>query len=107
MEENKRQLCIYEQATAINKPWLWWDFVGGYGTRCTFANGKFNDVSCAQTEVEALGLNNSRVLECMEYSFVDKEHPLLQVRTSNHLSMNFAFLSSNPQLTVAYLLVEG
>lgn len=81
MEENKRQLCIYQQAIDMKKPWLWWDFVGGYSTRCTFANGKFNDVSCAQTEVEALGMNNSRVLECMEYSFVDAEHPLLQVRS--------------------------
>lgn len=80
MEENKRQLCIFKQADEMQKPWKWWDFVGGYGTRCTFESGKFNDVNCAQTEVEAVGLNNSKVLECMESSFVDKEHPLLQVK---------------------------
>lgn len=82
VEENKRQLCVFQQAKEMHKPWLWWDFVDGYGTNCTFANGKFNDVTCAQTQVEAIGLNNTQVLECLEYSFVDKAHPLLQVRTS-------------------------
>lgn len=79
MEENKRQLCVFGQAEEMQKPWLWWDFVGAYGTKCTFANGKFNDVSCAQTEVEALGLNNSKVLDCMGHSSSDSQHLLLQV----------------------------
>jgi len=81
MEENKRQLCIFKQAQEADKPWLWWDFVGGYSTRCTFANGKFNDEECAKTEVEAIGLDNSKVVTCIEGSFEDVEHPLLKVGT--------------------------
>ena len=80
MEENKRQLCVYEQAKEAEKAWLWWDFVGGYGTRCTFENGKFNNPDCAKEEVEAIGLDNNKVLECMAFSFHDEEHPLMKVR---------------------------
>lgn len=81
VEENKRQLCVYDQAKAEGKPWLWWDFVGGYGTRCTFENGKFNDAECGKAEVEALGLDNQKVLECMASSWEDVDHPLLKVST--------------------------
>ena len=79
VEENKRQLCVFQQAKEIDKPWLWWEFVSNYGSHCTFKNGKFNDVACAQTEVEAIGLSQSKVLECIEHSFVDAEHALLKV----------------------------
>lgn len=84
VEENKRQLCVYQQADEENSPWLWWDFVGGYSTRCTFENGKFNDAECAKSEVEAVGLDNARVELCMADSWEDKEHPLLQVSTCWH-----------------------
>lgn len=84
VEENKRQLCVFEQAKDIGKPWLWWDFAGGYATRCTFAAGKFNDAACAQAEVEAVGLENGKVLACMADSSADQDHPLLQV---SHLSI--------------------
>lgn len=79
VEENKRQLCVFKQANETGKPWLWWDFVGGYGTRCTFANGKFNNEECARSEVEALGLDYAKVANCMGDSQADMSHPLLEV----------------------------
>lgn len=44
------------------------------------ANGRFNDAECGRQEVEALGLDNQRVLDCMGSSWEDAPHPLLQVR---------------------------
>ena len=88
VEENKRQLCVYKQANETGKPWLWWDFTGAYATRCTFANGKFNDADCAKAEVEAIGLDNSKVMECMGDSKADEKHPLLQVRYPTQTSIH-------------------
>lgn len=96
VEENKRQLCVFQEANSTGKPWLWWDFVGGYGTRCTFANNKFNDEACAKAEVEAIGLSNDKILQCMGDSRADGQHPLLQVHSridweggSGHLFKDF------------------
>ena len=84
VEENKRQLCVFSVANETGKPWLWWDFVGTYGTRCSMANGKFNNAECAKAEVEAIGLDNDKILECMGDSQADREHPLLQVAYSTY-----------------------
>ena len=37
--EDKRQLCVAQQARDVEKPWLWWDYVARYSSACTMANG--------------------------------------------------------------------
>ena len=37
--EDKRQLCVYQQALAAKKPYLWWEFAARYSTTCTMFNG--------------------------------------------------------------------
>ena len=31
--EDKRQLCVFQQASQHKEPWLWWRFAASYGVR--------------------------------------------------------------------------
>jgi hypothetical protein len=80
VEENKRQLCVFQAAADRQEPWLWWAFAADYAAHCTMANGKFNDAGCAREQAQAAGLDAGAIETCMGSSAADEEHPLLQAR---------------------------
>jgi hypothetical protein len=80
VEENKRQLCVFQAAADRQEPWLWWAFAADYAAHCTMANGRFNDATCAREQAQAAGLDADAIEKCMGSSAADEEHPLLQAR---------------------------
>lgn len=62
LQENLRQLCVYQLANDADKPWLWWDYVTRFGEQCTMA-GKSYDEACAEKVRACLRLSASKTLE--------------------------------------------
>ena len=81
VEENKRQLCVFQEAVHKQEPWLWWAFAADYAAHCTMANGRFNDRACARQQAEAAGLDFAAIETCMGDSSKDEAHPLLEARS--------------------------
>lgn len=54
VQENLRQLCVYQLANDGGKPWLWWDYVTRFGEECTMA-GKTYDEACAEKVFTDIG----------------------------------------------------
>ena len=79
VEENKRQMCVYSLLSEKKEGWKWWDYVSGFATECTMANGRFADRSCIRAQLEKTGLQESAVDSCMGDSTTDATHDLLQV----------------------------
>ena len=79
VEENKRQMCVYSLLSDKKEGWKWWDYVSGFATECTMANGRFADRSCTRAQLEKTGLQESAVDSCMGDSTADATHDLLQV----------------------------
>ena len=81
VEENKRQLCVFQEAVHKQEPWLWWAFAADYAAHCTMANGRFNERACARQQAEAAGLDFAAIETCMADSSKDEAHPLLEARS--------------------------
>ena len=47
LQENLRQLCVFQLAKDGGKPWMWWDYVTKFGDECTMV-GKTYDEDCAE-----------------------------------------------------------
>lgn len=47
LQENLRQLCVFQLAKGSGKSWLWWDYVTRFGEQCTMANHTY-DEDCAE-----------------------------------------------------------
>ena len=87
MEENKRQLCVFQEAVHKQEPWLWWAFAADYAAHCTMANGRFNDRACARQQAEAAGLDFAAIETCMADSSKDEAHPLLEACSPGPLGL--------------------
>ena len=68
LQENLRQLCVFQLAKASGKSWLWWDYVTRFGEQCTMANHTY-DEDCA----EKVRLRARYALEATESTKVDRE----------------------------------
>ena len=55
--ENLRELCFFKQANESSTPWLYWDYVTMFGTRCSMESGHYNQ-ECAENVYLSLGGNN-------------------------------------------------
>ncbi|KAA6422834.1 MAG: vacuolar-sorting receptor 1-like isoform 1, partial [Trebouxia sp. A1-2] len=77
VEENKRQLCIRQQAESKHQAWLWWTYVQLFTTHCKMQDRTF-DSACAQQQIQATNLSLTAIEDCMGSSDADANHPLLQ-----------------------------
>ncbi|DBB12286.1 TPA: hypothetical protein ACH3X3_006385 [Trebouxia sp. C0006] len=77
VEENKRQLCIRQQAESKHQAWLWWTYVQLFNTHCKMQDRTF-DSACAQQQIQATNLSLNAIEDCMGSSDADTDHPLLQ-----------------------------
>ena len=116
VEENKRQLCVFQEAVRKQEPWLWWAFAGDYAAHCTMANGRFNDRACARQQAEAAGLDFAAIETCMADSSKDEAHPLMEARSPCRVAEPYlpaldegeaSMLYSNPQWTLHGGLLQG
>lgn len=80
VEENKRQLCIRQQAEAKNQAWLWWTYVQLFDQNCKMSADAF-DSTCAETQIQASNLSVTTVQNCMGSSDADQDHVLLKAES--------------------------
>lgn len=59
LQENLRQLCVFQLAKDGGKPWMWWDYVTRFGDECTMV-GKSYDEACAE-KVRSCAFSGSRL----------------------------------------------
>eukprot|EP00243_Klebsormidium_subtile_P000648 TRINITY_DN110_c0_g1_i1.p1 TRINITY_DN110_c0_g1~~TRINITY_DN110_c0_g1_i1.p1 ORF type:complete len:634 (-),score=210.48 TRINITY_DN110_c0_g1_i1:256-2157(-) len=74
--ENLRQLCVYREATAAKKPWVWWDYVSDFEIRCSMSAGQYN-AECAEQVITSLGLDVKNIRNCVGDPTADVENPVL------------------------------
>ena len=47
MQENLRQLCVYQLANESGVPWKWWQYVTKFGDECKMSENQYNE-ECAE-----------------------------------------------------------
>lgn len=47
MQENLRQLCVFQLASKAGQSYRWWEYVTKFGEECTMAGKKYNS-ECAE-----------------------------------------------------------
>ncbi|XP_048563233.1 vacuolar-sorting receptor 1-like isoform X4 [Triticum urartu] len=82
--ENLRQLCVFNVANEIKKPWIWWDYVTDFHIRCPMKEKKYNK-KCAETVIKSLGLEVKKIDKCMGDSNDDSDHPLLKMEQDSQI----------------------
>ncbi|XP_044393739.1 vacuolar-sorting receptor 3 isoform X2 [Triticum aestivum] len=82
--ENLRQLCVFNVANEIKKPWIWWDYVTDFHIRCPMKEKKYNK-KCAETVVKSLGLEMQKIDKCMGDPNDDSDHPLLKMEQDSQI----------------------
>ncbi|KAI3788596.1 hypothetical protein L2E82_01367 [Cichorium intybus] len=75
--ENLRQACFYKVANESGKPWVWWDYVTDFATRCSMKDHKFKK-DCADEVVKSLGVDIKKIDECMGDPKEDVENAVLK-----------------------------
>ena len=78
--ENLRSLCAFQILNQTETPWKWWDYATAYGEKCTMANGRFGQESCA---IEVLsdpkvGVDVDAWRKCVGDPNADAINPLLE-----------------------------
>ncbi|KAM3401733.1 hypothetical protein ACQJBY_006031 [Aegilops geniculata] len=82
--ENLRQLCVFNVANEIKKPWIWWDYVTDFHIRCPMKEKKYNK-KCAETVIKSLGLEVKKIDKCMGDPNDDSDHPLLKMEQDSQI----------------------
>ncbi|GLJ30242.1 hypothetical protein SUGI_0598250 [Cryptomeria japonica] len=75
--ENLRQLCVFQVAKEDNRPWVWWDYVTDFNTRCNSIGGKYIR-ALADSIIKSLSLDSKRIEKCMGDPNADTENPILE-----------------------------
>jgi len=72
VEENLRELCVWDQAVAKNKTGLWWDYVSAFANACHPGSvptaEKFNP-SCSENAQRSVGLDPVKTNACVRDSW--------------------------------------
>lgn len=53
VQENLRQLCVFELGNASGRPWVWWDYVTRFAARCSMDTEAYGE-KCAEEVFEEL-----------------------------------------------------
>lgn len=54
VQENLRQLCVFQLANATGKSWLWWDYNTAFGEKCSMKDKNYNQ-ECAEKVFKDIG----------------------------------------------------
>ncbi|KAJ3682914.1 hypothetical protein LUZ60_013141 [Juncus effusus] len=74
---NLYQLCAFRVANESGKPWVWWDYVTDFATRCPMKDGKYT-TECADRVAKTLGFDMTKMKECIGDAEADAENPVLK-----------------------------
>ncbi|OMO53870.1 hypothetical protein CCACVL1_28275 [Corchorus capsularis] len=77
MVQNLRQACLFKVANESGKPWLWWDYVTEFATRCTMKENKYTK-ECADQVIQSRGIDLAKIDKCIGDTAADVENPVLK-----------------------------
>lgn len=75
--ENLRQLCVHRVANESNRPWVWWDFVTDFHSRCSMKEKKYSK-ECAEDVMKSLRLLLDKIKDCMGDPEADADNEVLK-----------------------------
>ncbi|KAF5824217.1 putative EGF-like calcium-binding domain, PA domain-containing protein [Helianthus annuus] len=75
--QNLIQACFYKVANESGKPWLWWDYVTDFSTRCQMKEHKY-DQECAHEVIKSFGVDTKKIDECVGDTTADTENAVLK-----------------------------
>jgi hypothetical protein len=81
VQENLRQLCVFQLGNATGKPWVWWEYVTKFGEQCTMEANQYGR-ECAERVFQEVGGTTWSSLQafrdCAGSTDEDRENPLLE-----------------------------
>lgn len=104
--ENLRQLCVFRIANESNRPWVWWDYVIDFHTRCPMKDKKYNK-ECAESVIKSLGLFTDKVQECMGDPQADAENPVLKAELDMQVGQGRGHITALPTLVINNVQYRG
>ncbi|KAI3666815.1 hypothetical protein L6452_41852 [Arctium lappa] len=75
--QNLRQACLYKVANESGNPWIWWDYVTEFATRCSMKNNKYTK-DCTEEVIKSLGVDIKKIDECVGDPESDAENAILK-----------------------------
>lgn len=77
VEQNLRQLCVFEWGRDQKKPYIWWKYVTENGNRCSMGAGRYSR-DCLITVERDQQIDTSAIDRCVGNPSSDSENALLQ-----------------------------
>lgn len=108
VEENLRELCIWDQAKAAKNPGLWWDYVVQFATEChpgeTPTAEMFNLACSERVQAKVPGINVQTTRDCVSRSWTGTRNSKLDAELNQRATLNILTL---PTATVNGILLRG
>ena len=83
VEENLRQLCVFQAANASGRPWLWWDYSWRFAERCAMDAQAYGQPCSEQVfaSINGDGWGDlAAVRACVGDPAADAPHPVLEAQ---------------------------
>lgn len=75
--QNLRQICFFKVVNESGKPWMWWEYVSDFASRCPMKEKKYTK-ECADRVIHALGIDVKQVDKCVGDPDADLDNPVLK-----------------------------
>lgn len=85
VEQNLRQLCVFQWGKANGKPWVWWQYVAENGRRCSMGAGKYSR-DCLVTVERDQRIDTAAIDRCVGNPSSDAENDLLKAERAGLVS---------------------
>jgi len=109
VDENLRQLCVWQQAYDAKNAFIWWDYVAKFASEChpgsVPTSDKFNHVCSEKVQATVSGLDQAKLSRCVTESWLpDKRNKLLQEELSKRTDLRILQL---PTAIVNGVILRG
>jgi len=97
VEENLRQICIWEQAQKSGKEVLWWEYVAKFADDChksKISAATFNEKCSEEVQRKIAGLSVDANKACVEESWNGTRNSKLDVELNDRIDLNIMRLPS-------------
>lgn len=85
VEQNLRQLCVFEWGNATGQPWVWWRYSAANGRECGMADKKYS-LECLRRMEAELKIDSYAVDRCVGNPGENLPNPLLEAERAGLLS---------------------
>ncbi|PRW50883.1 vacuolar-sorting receptor 3-like [Chlorella sorokiniana] len=83
VQENLRQLCVFQMAKDAGRAYLWWDYVTKFGEQCDMESKKYGQ-ECAEHVFGQINQDNwssvDKLRQCIGGQQDDSDHPIMEAQ---------------------------